>query len=189
MAFQTRASDLPSSLFSKQKKLISGQMEVIIFYRSPKQFPWPFWYWRNLALDEWCQDQGTMETSGAPQWSPNISLVLKIWRNPHLYKLGCPPPQDASHHQDYYICLGSVIPINLHLLLLLGGGTTQYISCMDTAYVRETSTPKIAKNKVQESFRWERYLKFLVNWGGTCPVFLTKGCCRLAIRFFVVCTV
>ena len=33
----------------------------------------------------------------------------------------------SSHHQDYEIFLGSGIPINLDLPLLLGGGTTQNI--------------------------------------------------------------
>ena len=36
-----------------------------------------------------------------------------------------------------------------------------YISCMDTAYVRENPTPKIAKNKVQETLHF-RFLKLLV---------------------------
>ena len=40
--------------------------------------------------------------------------------------LGCPPSQDASHHQDYYI-FSRGIPINLHFPLLLGGGHIQPI--------------------------------------------------------------
>ncbi len=36
-----------------------------------------------------------------------------------------------------------------------------YMSCMDTAYVTDKPTPKIAVNKVQETLHF-RYLKFLV---------------------------
>ena len=39
-------------------------------------------------------------------------------------------PPSNSHHQEYYIfSRGSGIPINLHLPLLLGGGTNQRIHC------------------------------------------------------------
>ena len=37
-----------------------------------------------------------------------------------------------------------------------------YISCMDTAYVRETPPPKIAF--LGEPYLYFRYLKILVNW-------------------------
>ena len=55
--------------------------------------------------------------------------------------LGCPPAQDASHHQDYYIFRLGDPNLKLHLPLLLGGGTTQAIfqhfdfdSFMETCY-------------------------------------------------------
>ena len=42
------------------------------------------------------------------------------------YTLGCPPSQDSSHHQDYYICrIGD--PYKPSFPLLLGRGTTQGI--------------------------------------------------------------
>ena len=45
----------------------------------------------------------------------------------HVYILGCPPSQDASHHQEYYIFRIGNPELNLHLPQLLGGGTTQFI--------------------------------------------------------------
>ncbi len=41
------------------------------------------------------------------------------------YALGCPPSQDASHHQIYSIFRIGDPELNLHLPQLLGGGTTQ----------------------------------------------------------------
>ena len=54
----------------------------------------------------------------------------KLW-NHHLanYRLGCPPSQDSSHHQDDTTIFRIGDPeLNLHLPQLLGGGTTQAIS-------------------------------------------------------------
>ena len=41
--------------------------------------------------------------------------------------LSCPPFPSISHHLDDMTFLGLAIPMNLHLPLLLGRGTTQYI--------------------------------------------------------------
>ena len=53
-------------------------------------------------------------------WLNRFSQWLKLGHY-NNHSLGCPPSQDASHHQDYYI-FSRGIPINLHLPQLLGGG-------------------------------------------------------------------
>ncbi len=44
------------------------------------------------------------------------------------YQLACPPAQDASHHQDYYIFIGGSRTKPSGVPLLLGGVTTENIS-------------------------------------------------------------
>ena len=43
----------------------------------------------------------------------------------HLNTLGCPPAQDASHHQDYYIFRIGYPNLNLHLPLESWEGLSQ----------------------------------------------------------------
>ena len=52
----------------------------------------------------------------------------KTW---YRYRLGCPPSQDSSHHQDYYIFRIGDPNLNLYLL---GGGTIQSIDIVFLAY-------------------------------------------------------
>ena len=57
--------------------------------------------------------------------SNNLFFVQMFWVNHD--NLGCPPAQDDSHHQDYDIFRIADPELNLHLPLLLGGGTTHMI--------------------------------------------------------------
>ncbi len=47
----------------------------------------------------------------------NLKKASKIWKEKHWTTLGCPPAQDASHHQDYYIFRIGDPNLNPHLPL------------------------------------------------------------------------
>ncbi len=65
-------------------------------------------------------------------------------------------------------------------------GTKTYISCMDTAYVRENPTPKIAGYKVQETlhFRYQNLVprKVLISWELKGPTYFQMPPCFQQIR-------
>ena len=58
----------------------------------------------------------------------NIRHVWMLDENWMKHSLGCPPSQDSSHHQDYYIFSRESQPKPSFATGILGGGTPQNIA-------------------------------------------------------------
>ena len=87
----------------------------------------------------------------------------------HIYALGCPTAQDASHHQEKIIFLAGDPELNFHLPLLLGGGTTQYLLLFSPVFHKSLSCLNLPGNRtcmLLHSYAWHLWWQVSQVTGG-----------------------
>ena len=85
---------------------------------------------KNPRLEAWLGPKVTIQSTHMCQGrsSPYIGDGHPILNDGNTYNLGCPPAQDASHHQDYDMFrIGDPETEPSFATGILGGGTTQLI--------------------------------------------------------------
>ena len=87
-------------------------------------------------------------------WSIFNRAVDSVAPTRLMYTLGCPPAQDASHHQEYYIFSRGSQPKPSFATGILGGGTTQCILTSTQTMLQPTKYQFQSTKKVGLMTKW-----------------------------------